>query len=302
MVQSVVLEVRLIFSFPLICKVLISKMGHAEFKELRKQWRQAKKEADEQVRERERERATQVQVHAHEHSQHAHMIPHPAHGYPHDFDHHTLTTRHTRRRSLDPYPDPHGMATHHGYGSLPSPMSATFSPSSYGLAGPGLERYNMPSPTELEELRYPEESSGLYRSSHHQHSQHGQGHMHEDNNVGGWPQSDLRHGHPSSLGPLNVGPPRGGSVHPFFNPASQAPSLPPAHTFLPPTSPGLISQPPLPTGHAQGQFSTHQQEQELPQLAAPVSLGHNRLPPDSTLLTALPGFNQGDDGLGRGYD
>lgn len=275
-----------------------AKRSPGEFKELRKQWRQAKKEADEQVRERERE----VQTHTHQHSQHPHMIPHPSHGYPHEFDHHTLTSRHTRRRSLDPYPDPHGMPPHHGY-SLPSPMSATFPSSSYGLAGPGLERYGMPSPTEIDELRYPEEDPGLYRSSHHQPSQHAQGPMHGDNSIGGWPQSDLRHGHPSSLGQLNVGTPRGASAHSFYNPASQAPTLPPAHTFLAsPASPGLLGQPPLPAGHAQGQFSAHQQEQELPQLAAHVSLGHNRLPPDSTLLTALPGYNQGDDGLGRGYD
>ncbi|KAH9941983.1 hypothetical protein B0H21DRAFT_696653 [Amylocystis lapponica] len=59
-----------------------------QFKELRKQWRQAKKEADDQERERDRE----AQLHAH-----ALAMRDPHHPYPHDLDHHTLTSRHARR-------------------------------------------------------------------------------------------------------------------------------------------------------------------------------------------------------------
>ena len=78
------------------CPGRVRFSSSTEFKELRKQWRQQKKEQEEQEREREREAVHAQAMAMQQFAHHAQMT---------EYDHH----RHVRRRlsMVEPYPDPH---------------------------------------------------------------------------------------------------------------------------------------------------------------------------------------------------
>ena len=317
-----------------------------EFKELRKQWRQQKKEQEEQEREREREAVHAQAMAMQQFAHHAQMT---------EYDHH----RHVRRRlsMVEPYPDPHahphslpGHSYLHnamqGQGPGPGPVQSAFggqpqsAPPFSSLQGPGMgmeARYGLTSPAdELSQFRYPQS----------QHSQVSQGLPSMNMHHAAGPEDDIyfrnpagpgqplppQHGEP--VGPSwgtphpphqHVHPPTPGSQHhyahgirpiqPFYtgSGASSSITLPPPHALgglsvsAPNPSPLSSSTfPPLGPSTGPGPALGGPQEVSLglptpvgpstesgsptPELAAHVSLGSNRLPPDSTLLTPLPGY------------
>lgn len=324
-------------SVPFVChEKLINPYGtwasvpfpRSEFKELRKQWRQAKKEQEEQERQAQAEHEAQMQamqgisplgmgmgnaVGISGMPSMPSMMPmrspltqpvhHPQHaapyGYPsRELEHHRANM-HRRMSIAEPYPDPHShhaMNAHmytpahthaHGYGS----------PSGYPLNAPGHAldaRYPPPSPAE-------EPSHALRFGAQHPHEteeniqvlaqqyrqppygaqppapwqQQGQSHG----------QHELRHhaSHPQ-MGMSNAQRP----VHPYYTVHPNAsPNLPthaaPGHTVLPPLAQSVPN-------YAPGLAGASSSSTDLPALAAHTSLGRNQLPPDSTLLTPLPGY------------
>ncbi|OSX64004.1 hypothetical protein POSPLADRAFT_1073706 [Postia placenta MAD-698-R-SB12] len=278
------------------------KRTPAEFKELRKQWRQAKKEAEEQ--EREREVAAQAHAHAfsgnplasagfqmrvatghqHGHPMHQGMLPY-AH---HELDHHRIRRR---MSAIEAYGDAHQVAYVNAQAGFPSPTS-------YGMEG---ARYTMPSPSEesqQQQMRYQHEEDIQEMARFYRHSQP---QVHEI----GWAQAqgqqqqqhhghELRHhaSHPQ-LG--NQGMSLAGAtrpLHPHYqlHPSAQAqaqqppPHYPQSAPMSAPSSFSSLNQSVVPQSH------NSQGGGDMPQLAAHVSLGRNQLPPDSTLLTPLPGY------------
>lgn len=290
-----------------------------EFKELRKKWRQEKKEAEEA--DRERDRAEQAQMMAmrdmqHQYAQHAPMA---------EYDHHGFVRR---RMSMveGPYPDPHA---HTGPHSLPNhsymhsamqrqPSVSSFggpqsAPAYGGLQGPGIgmdARYGLPSPAdEVQPFRYPHSAhpSGQVLPSlsipHHAQDEdmyYRQTTMQTQSDlVGpGW-NSPVQH--PAAM----RGPPQ------FYNAAGSL-TLPPPHSMSslsvsapnpsplsgsafpslgPSTGPGpALGGADVNLGIAGAVAPGVDSGSATPELAAHVSLGSNRLPPDSTLLTPLPGY------------
>lgn len=271
-----------------------------EFKELRKQWRQAKKEAEEQ----EREREVAAQAHAHAFSGNplastgfqmrvatGHPHGHPMHQgmlYPHhELDHHRIRRR---MSAIEAYGDAHQVAYVNAQAGFPSPTS-------YGMEG---ARYTMPSPSEesqQQQMRYQHEEDIQEMARFYRHSQP---QVHEM----GWAQAqgqqqqhhghELRHhaSHPQ-LG--NQGMSLAGAtrpLHPHYqlHPSAQAqaqqppPHYPQSAPMSAPSSFSSLNQSVVPQSH------NSQGGGDMPQLAAHVSLGRNQLPPDSTLLTPLPGY------------
>ena len=292
----------------------------SEFKELRKKWRQEKKEAEEA--ERERERAEQAQMLAmrdmqHQYAQHAPMS---------EYDHHGFVRR---RMSMveGPYPDPHA---HSGPHSLPNhpfmhtamqrqPSVSSFggsqsAPAYGGLQGPGGigmdARYGLPSPAdEVQHFRYPHSAhpsgQGLPSLSMPHHAQEEDLYYRQTMQ----PQSEL-------VGPgwanSPAQPPAAMRAPPQFYNAAGGLTLPPPHSMSslsvsapnpsplsgsafpslgPSTGPGpALSGADVNLGIAGAVAPGGDSGSATPELAAHVSLGSNRLPPDSTLLTPLPGY------------
>ncbi|KAJ2970693.1 hypothetical protein NUW54_g12674 [Trametes sanguinea] len=319
----------------------------AEFKELRKQWRQQKKEQEEQEREREREVAHAQAIAMRDMQQFAHQAQMT------DYDH-----RHLRRRlsMVEPYPDPHthshSLPGHsylhsamHGQSSGPGQVQNAFggqphsAPSFTSLQGPGMgmeARYGLPSPADdMAQFRYSQTHAhvgqGLPSLSLAHHTPAG---AEEDiyfRNPSGAGQSILPHGepvgpswgtpHPSHQHAHPATPVQHHQAHgirqlqPFYSSSGAGSSitLPPPHTLgslsVSVPNPSPLSQsafPPLGPSTGPGPSLGGAQDVSLglpasvgagaesgsptPELTAHVSLGSNRLPPDSTLLTPLPGY------------
>lgn len=245
---------------------------HSEFKELRKQWRQAKKEAEENEREREREARAALSLH---HASHQHPIDLPPHlrGEGHLRGDGLVVRQGSRRRIslVDPYPDPHGFPPHHPpHHSNPPHASGLYGYGSAALDNSSTQaRFGMHAAAD--ELRYshhlgqeiPPEMSPYYRQ--HQGEATGPG--------GAWHTNDLRHHqHPSHHG-MSMSLPSSRPIHQASYFHHQPSHSSPTHYNL-----------------SQEQHQAADEELDEPLLTSHVSLGSNRLPPDSTLLTPLPGF------------
>ncbi|KAI1796778.1 hypothetical protein LXA43DRAFT_1057622 [Ganoderma leucocontextum] len=310
-----------------------SKRSPNEFKELRKKWRQEKKEAEEADRERERESAAQAMAMRDLQYHHPHQ--------PMAYDDHRFAPR--RRVSMvEPYPDPHGHGPPGGPHSLPnhsymhSAMQGqgagavqTFGnppqpgPSYGSLQGAGMgmdARYGLPSPAdEVAHFRYPSghhPSQGLPSLSIPHHN----------------PEEDMyyRQGQMTPQGEL-VGPGWGNqhpSQHPHhgmrplhqqqFYSAQGNITLPPPHSMnplsvsapnpsplsgggFPPLGPSSGPGPTLGGDVGLGMAGAGQESSSpTPELSTHVSLGSNRLPPDSTLLTPLPGYEPDSEQIDMG--
>ena len=303
----------------------------SEFKELRKQWRQAKKEQEEQDRQAQAEREAQMQMQAQgipplgvgmggpmgisgmpampsmmpmrspltqpvHHPQHA-----AAYGYPpaRELEHHRANV-HRRMSIAEPYPDPHShhamnahtyMPAHthaHGYGS---PSGYSLNAPAHALDAAGA-RYPPPSPAEepSHALRYPHEGEDNIQVLAQQYRQPGYGAQPPAH----WPQPGQGHGqhelrHHASHPQMGMSASVQRPVHPYYTVHPNAsPTLPPnatqSHAALPPLAAQSSSNYPPGIAGASGSST------DLPALAAHTSLGRNQLPPDSTLLTPLPGY------------
>ena len=290
--------------------------AYTEFKELRKKWRQEKKEAEEAEREREREAAAQAMAMRDMQYHHPHQ--------PMGYDDHRFASR--RRMSMvEPYPDPHGHGPPGGPHSLPnhsymhSAMQGQAAGAvqsfgnppqtgpSYGSlqgAGMGMDaRYGLPSPAdEVGHFRYPAGHHPSLSIPHHNPEEdmyYRQGQI--------TPQGELGWGnqHPSQLPQHGMRPPH--QQQQFYGAQGNI-TLPPPHSLNP-----LSVSAPNPSPLSAGGFPSlgpstgpgpalggdvglsmagagQESGSPTPELAAHVSLGSNRLPPDSTLLTPLPGY------------
>ncbi|OBZ74052.1 hypothetical protein A0H81_06160 [Grifola frondosa] len=219
-----------------------AKRSPGEFKELRKQWRQAKKEADEAEREREREAHALAAMHHHHHLPHAHELDHR----PRPRRRLSVASR-TRTRTRTSTSTRISSSTRTPSISISSTLRAE--PAGYALQGPGMAldaRYHLQSPRRISR------SSATPRSPPPQQHQHQQAHPEEG--LQEMAQQFYRAGN------------GGGERARGSSRASGA---------------GGVTLPPL------GAFSP---QDGAPELVAHVSLGTNRLPPDSTLLTPLPGY------------
>ncbi|GBE86657.1 hypothetical protein SCP_0905370 [Sparassis crispa] len=266
------------------------KRSPGEFKELRKQWRQQKKEADDQERERE----------AHAHALRAMRDPFThTHLHAQELDHHTLTSRHARRRlSLDPYPDPHNLQYLSGFQSPTSP---------YAFPGVAVQSAGYPplrSPVDEVQFVHPsahhphahhiqsdDELQGIaqYYSSQQQRTHHAHGDMSWPGPLAHHQQSELRHAQGMPMVSL-TGATR--PLHPYYSPAHQhqqqqqqqqmslsALAATPSASF---SSLGSAHGHNGSNGHNGGGGASG---------GNGYALGSNRLPPDSTLLTPLPGYD-----------
>ncbi|KAI0091638.1 hypothetical protein BDY19DRAFT_637385 [Irpex rosettiformis] len=252
------------------------KRSPSEFKELRKQWRQAKKEAEDAERERERqERSLAVvqhhhqQTHHHQHPQMQGMIPVSSNGAHHPSYMLGMTTTSyeqamsmgtIRRRGSQPYPSPHHPVT--GYGYAPR-GSLSYEDDHYG---------GLPSPVEDVQRSYPAHSHAPHAAeyeddvyNHHPYA----GHPASAPAADSWHHARMQMSMASAVGRESL------------QQQQQASYFPPT-----PTSANAPSWEPHP--HAQHVISSVDDEEPL--LTSHVSLGNNTLPRDSTLLTALPGF------------
>ncbi|KAI0792186.1 hypothetical protein C8Q75DRAFT_732021 [Abortiporus biennis] len=255
-----------------------SKRSPNEFKELRKQWRQAKKEHDEAERERERASRTMSAIHAH-HS-HAHH-PYELRGAEGHLRGDGLVARHVPRRRIslvDPYPPPHAFPTHqmhsppsqlpYGYSTTQNLNSGVLDNSATNVPRYLVESTGVPSP----ELRYPPPPQqqqqlepevghggvGVEMPSYFRQPQPqppSQTPIEHLSSAGVWHTSDMRHGQ--------------AGLRSYLPPSSS----PPQSQYLP---------------HPNNQQP--EEELEEPLLTSHVSLGQNRLSPTSTLLTPLPGY------------
>ncbi|KAH9940812.1 uncharacterized protein BXZ73DRAFT_75354 [Epithele typhae] len=268
-----------------------AKRSPNEFKDLRKKWRQEKKEAEEAEREREREQHAQAL--AMREMQMSQMS---------DYEQARFAPR--RRVSMaEPYSDHHLPS---GPQSLPnhSYMHSAMQGSYLQQAGMAVEgRYGLSSP--VEEYRYSHPTmEGLPSLTIPQHSPEEEHYYRQTQQP--TPHGELGWSHPHPSTPHSMR-----SAHAYYNTPGSI-ILPPPHTLG-----GLSSSAPTPSPLSAGPFTPlaanptpsslsgaapvslsisgavapgHDSGSATPELAAHVSLGSNRLPPDSTLLTPLPGY------------
>lgn len=268
----------------------------AEFKELRKQWRQAKKEAEDAERERERqERAAMVaaQQHHHHHQHHHHnpqlqgILPIGANGAHHPSYmlgvdpayEHAMNIGAMRRRGSQPYPSPHHPAAGYAYAAARGGMS--YEEEHY--VGGGL-----PSPVEDVQRSYhahPHAQHPEYEDEMYNHHHPYAGHPSSAPAADSWHHTRLQMGIVSAPGRGSLQQQQQAHAH-AVQQQQQASYFPPT-----PTSASAPAWDPHP--HAQQMSAV---EDEEPLLTNHVSLGNNTLPRDSTLLTALPGFGGSNGG------
>ncbi|TCD69638.1 hypothetical protein EIP91_006863 [Steccherinum ochraceum] len=327
-----------------------TKRSPSEFKELRKQWRQAKKEQEEADRQRERNEIARAQAVAHSaqlaHASHPHLSPHVSHHItPHHLGHAQL--HHVSPAQSHHLPSSYG---HHGYnqlsnmpvavqqqqqqlqayrqalnadnGYLPSaaadsyhsvPQAALSQFSSAYLREVGLPRS---APSEAMPARMPEVYN---RDGFTQYAAGRSPEMYGNGGVIRGPRrrvsivhSPYPDPHASSFGygGLDAQAQRYANGAAAADDTSTEESLDfyrsqghrPNDTGSHPSQlsgPGWPPHQPLPVhanAHTPQPNSAHHtpehvhQQDDEPLLTNHVSLGSNRLPPDSTLLTPLPGY------------
>lgn len=218
-----------------------------------------------------------------------------------------------RRRGSQPYPSPHAThhnphshhnQQHHGYGSV------SYASSRGSLSYPAEDEYagvgGLPSP--VEDSRYHhsqyagqqepfEEEQQLYHRSAHHSSPVDNWHR---GSTGGQQQQQQQQISLANATTGSAAGARGGSAaaNAYFPPTPTSASAP---TWDVPSHPSHASEQSLPSlASMNGMMGVPAMGDNVdvgdePLLASHVSLGSNRLPPDSTLLTSLPGFQREEE-------